>query len=54
MYLIRGQNNIALFKKRHPNTKMSATIGNFDGLHIGHQAILNNLNTGVSLTCLRQ
>ena len=43
MYLIRGQNNIALFKKRHPNTKMSATIGNFDGLHIGHQAILNNL-----------
>ena len=22
---------------------MSATIGNFDGLHLGHQAILNNL-----------
>ena len=43
MYLIRGQNNISLFKKRHPKTFMSATIGNFDGLHIGHQAILDNL-----------
>ena len=43
MYLIRGQNNIALFKKRNPNILMSATIGNFDGLHLGHQAILNNL-----------
>ena len=43
MYLIRGQRNISLFKKRYPNTLMSATIGNFDGLHLGHQAILNNL-----------
>ena len=43
MYLIRGQRNISLFKKRYPNTYMSATIGNFDGLHLGHQAILNNL-----------
>ena len=43
MYLIRGQNNINLFKKRHPNVSMSATIGNFDGLHLGHQAILKNL-----------
>ena len=43
MYLIRGQNNINLFKKRHPNISMSATIGNFDGLHLGHQAILENL-----------
>ena len=43
MYLIRGQKNISLFKKRYPNTYMSATIGNFDGLHLGHQAILNNL-----------
>ena len=43
MYLIRGQNNINLFKKRHPNISMSATIGNFDGLHLGHQAILQNL-----------
>ena len=43
MHLIRGQNNINLFKKRHPNISMSATIGNFDGLHLGHQAILKNL-----------
>jgi len=43
MYLIRGQNSISLFKKRHPDTLMSATIGNFDGLHLGHQAILDNL-----------
>jgi len=43
MYLIRGQHNISLFKRRHPGVEMSATIGNFDGLHLGHQAILDNL-----------
>ena len=41
MYLIRGQNNLNLFKKRFPNIKFSATIGNFDGLHLGHQKVIN-------------
>ena len=43
MYLIRGQHNLNLFKKRYPNEKLSATIGNFDGLHLGHQAILRKI-----------
>ena len=43
MYLIRGQHNLELFKSRYPNIKLCGTIGNFDGLHIGHQAILNKI-----------
>lgn len=43
MYLIRGQNNINLFKKRFPETQLSATIGNFDGLHLGHKSILKSI-----------
>jgi len=43
MYLIRGQNNLNLFKKRFPNIKFSATIGNFDGLHLGHKSILKSI-----------
>jgi len=39
MYLIRGQHNLKLFKSRHPDVLLSGTIGNFDGLHLGHQAI---------------
>ena len=43
MYLIRGIGNLATFKKKFPNITMSGTIGNFDGLHLGHQAILNQV-----------
>jgi len=42
MYLIRGIGNIEAFKKKFPNQTMSGTIGNFDGLHLGHQAILKS------------
>ena len=45
MYLIRGQHNLSLFKSRYPDISLSGTIGNFDGLHIGHQAILNKIQT---------
>ncbi len=43
MYLIRGQHNLKLFKSRHTNVLLSGTIGNFDGLHLGHQAILEKI-----------
>jgi len=43
MYLIRGIQNIDLYKERHPETELIATIGNFDGLHLGHQHIINNM-----------
>ena len=43
MYLIRGIGNIETFNKKFPNESMSGTIGNFDGLHLGHQAILNQV-----------
>ena len=42
MYLIRGQQNLDLFKLRFKDVKLSGTIGNFDGLHLGHQAIIKN------------
>ena len=43
MYLIRGIGNIEAFNKKFPSRSMSGTIGNFDGLHLGHQAILNQV-----------
>ena len=43
MYLIRGIGNLAAFKKKFPNITMSGTIGNFDGLHLGHQIIVKNM-----------
>ena len=43
MYLIRGKQNIDLFLKRHTEVDLIATIGNFDGLHLGHQHIINNM-----------
>ena len=55
MYLIRGIDNLQAFKSQFPNQLMSGTIGNFDGLHLGHQAILSQVkakakeNSGASL-----
>ena len=43
MYLIRGINNIDLYRTRFANILTVATIGNFDGLHLGHQQILQTL-----------
>jgi riboflavin kinase / FMN adenylyltransferase len=43
MYLIRGIGNLSSFKSKFSNQVMSGTIGNFDGLHAGHQAILNQV-----------
>ncbi|MEC8108325.1 MAG: bifunctional riboflavin kinase/FMN adenylyltransferase, partial [Pseudomonadota bacterium] len=43
MYLIRGQSNIELFREKHPKDTFIATIGNFDGLHLGHKEILKNM-----------
>ena len=43
MYLIRGQSNMKLFKKKFPDVNLSATIGNFDGIHLGHQSIIEKL-----------
>jgi riboflavin kinase/FMN adenylyltransferase len=43
MYLIRGIGNIETFNRKFPNQSLSGTIGNFDGLHLGHQAILNQV-----------
>ena len=43
MYLIRGIQNIDLFLSKHKDTELIATIGNFDGLHLGHQHIIENM-----------
>ena len=43
MYLIRGRKNISLFRARNPGVSSIATIGNFDGLHLGHQEILKRM-----------
>jgi len=43
MYLIRGIGNIETFNRKFPNQPMSGTMGNFDGLHLGHQAILKQV-----------
>ena len=45
MYLIRGLQNIDLFNERFGSLKISASIGNFDGLHLGHQHILNSVKS---------
>jgi riboflavin kinase/FMN adenylyltransferase len=40
MYLIRGIRNIELYRSKFSEISTVATIGNFDGLHLGHQQIL--------------
>ena len=43
MYLIRGIQNIDYFISKHKEVDLIATIGNFDGLHFGHQHIIQNM-----------
>ena len=43
MYLIRGIQNIDLFLSKFGGIDLIATIGNFDGLHLGHQHIIQNM-----------
>lgn len=40
MRLIRGLHNLKSFVNNNLGKKYIATIGNFDGLHIGHQALI--------------
>ena len=50
MYLIRGLHNLDFFKKSYPNLILHGTIGNFDGLHKGHQAILSKIKNKAEKT----
>lgn len=43
MDLIRGLHNLAHLRKQDGSRGCVATIGNFDGVHLGHQAILEQL-----------
>ena len=43
MYLIRGIQNIDLYLSKYKDIDLIATIGNFDGLHLGHQHIIKNM-----------
>ena len=43
MYLIRGIRNIELYRSKFSEVSTVATIGNFDGLHLGHQQILKTM-----------
>ena len=43
MYLIRGIRNIELYRSKFSEISTVATIGNFDGLHLGHQQILKTM-----------
>ena len=39
MFLIRDIHNIDFFNKKFASKPLIATIGNFDGLHVGHQKL---------------
>ncbi len=43
MHLLRGLHNPGLGEGGVSNTKCVATIGNFDGVHLGHQAIIQQV-----------
>ena len=43
MYLIRGLKNLSLFNERFEKEKLVVTIGNFDGLHLGHKKIIHKM-----------
>ena len=54
MYLIRGTNNIELFRSNFPEISTVATIGNFDGLHLGHQQILKTMQEEADIHGLKR
>ena len=54
MYLIRGTNNIELFRSNFPEISTVATIGNFDGLHLGHQQILKTMQEEADIYGLKR
>ena len=54
MYLIRGTNNIELFRSNFPEISTVATIGNFDGLHLGHQQILKTMQEEADIHRLKR
>ena len=54
MYLIRGTNNIELFRSSFPEISTVATIGNFDGLHLGHQQILKTMQEEADIHGLKR
>jgi len=54
MYLIRGTNNIELFRSNFPEISTVATIGNFDGLHLGHQQILKTMQKEADIHRLKR
>ncbi len=43
MYLIRDIHNIDFFNKKFSSKSLIATIGNFDGLHLGHKEIIKKM-----------
>ena len=49
MYLIRGIQNIDLYLSKYKDVNLIATIGNFDGLHLGHQHIVKNMKQDAEL-----
>ena len=50
MYLIRDIHNIDFFNKKFSSKPLIATIGNFDGLHLGHKEIIKKMNIIYSLS----
>lgn len=52
LHLLRGLHNPGLGEKGVANTKCVATIGNFDGVHVGHQAIIRQVISEAKRRCL--
>lgn len=52
MHLLRGLHNPGLGINGVSNTKCVATIGNFDGVHLGHQAIIQQVISEAQKRCL--
>ena len=54
MYLIRGIKNIELYRSKFSEVSTVATIGNFDGLHLGHQQILKAMEEEAQTNTLKK